>query len=313
MLFICWAFLSGRGILGGLKTMVFGDGPDLSALKPTDSETLTTAELTELAKPASELVTLKYYYTDADEYERHKELFSISLPGTTNHFVFVYSGIISAGIDFSAVEYQITEEPRTITVKLPEPSILSHEMKEKDFKFYDVSTSKFAPLTMQDYTELMSDLKQKKESAFLRNKDNFMQTVLENAEAVIEQILTATGKITDYSIRFDLPELPDPAAAEATAEQTAQNEDASGRIAVPDSAKGYRGTQYEAVKNKLSDAGFTNIITVEKPELSGNWRDLQKDVGDIAEISIDGNDGFAKGDQFAPDATVRIVYYTLKE
>lgn len=313
--FICWAFLSGRGILGGLKTMILGDGPDLSKLAPTDEETLTVVTLAELAKPASELVALKYYYTDADEYEQHKEIFSIALPGTTNHFVFVYSGIISAGIDFSGVEYQIAEDAKRITVRLPEPYIISHEMKEKDFKFYDVSTAALTPLSMKDYTELMAELKQKKESAFLRNKDNFLQIVLENAEKVIEQILTATGKVTDYSIGFTLPDLPNPAEAEtdAGAQSGTQTADDSGKIAVPDSAKSYRGTQYETVRQKLTDAGFTNIVVEGKKELKGNWMDLSKDVGEIAEISIAGNDSFSKGDEFPENAAVRITYYDLKE
>lgn len=302
--------LFGPKLLGLLKLRLGLDSV-LSELEPQTVETLTTAELYELAKPAAELVTLKYYYRDADEYESHKEWFHFKVPGTKNNFVFVYSGIISAGIDMSKIEYQINEEEKSISVTLPEPYIIAHEMQEHSFKYYNIDTSHLTPLSMQDYTDLISNLKEQKAAAFLQNKENFAQTVPDNAETVIKQVLTANDKINSYSIQFVLPELPTPETDADVPGQEPSNK--AKQIAVPDSAKSYRGTQYETVRQKLTDAGFTNIVVEGKKELKGNWMDLSKDVGEIAEISIAGNDSFSKGDEFPENAAVRITYYDLKE
>lgn len=44
----------------------------------------------ELFASASELVTLKYYYTNAADLEKYKELFGKRVPLTTDHTVFTY-------------------------------------------------------------------------------------------------------------------------------------------------------------------------------------------------------------------------------
>ncbi len=44
---------------------------------------LTIDNVQEVLKPASDLISTKYYYTDADTYENYKELFGKKVPFTT--------------------------------------------------------------------------------------------------------------------------------------------------------------------------------------------------------------------------------------
>lgn len=168
----------------------------------TVEETLTTITLEEILKPASELVSLKYCYTDADFYEQSKSAFGVKVPFTTDKVVFTYSGKISAGIDISEVNYDIDDDKKTITITLPEPQILSHEMDEKDFKFFDVKNSVFTETTLENYSSLIAELKEKKK-AQLEEDDEFYKSVTENAETVLKNFLTVSDKTKDYTVIFN--------------------------------------------------------------------------------------------------------------
>ena len=88
-----------------------------------------------------------------------------------------------------------------------------------------------------------------------------------------------------------------------------EEEDAAahpGMIRMPESASRFAGQDYLEVTRQLAAAGFTNMIAVSQPIRIA----LFTREGSVAEISADGDAGFAKGAWFAPDALIRITYYT---
>ena len=166
-------------------------------------EELDTIVLKEILKPASELVSLKYCYTDADVYEKNKNVSVFGYDATigTDKTVFTYDGVINAGIDISEVNYIIDNNSRTITIDIPEPEIFSHEINENSFKFFDVKNSVFIETNLEDYTSLVSDLKKKKED-YLLNDGEFMDSVKENSERVIADFLTVSENTKDYKVIY---------------------------------------------------------------------------------------------------------------
>lgn len=162
---------------------------------------LTVSTVSSIVKPASELVALKYYYTDADTYENYKELFGIKIPLTTDRVVFTYDGVMSVGIDLSEVEYIIDNEKKSITIKMPDVKILSNDIDENSFAFPYESDSIFNKTDFEDYTELLGALEKSKEAALLANTD-FMDDALENAEDVIKQLLTVADETKEYKVEF---------------------------------------------------------------------------------------------------------------
>ena len=164
-------------------------------------EALTTITLEEILKPASELVSMKYSYTDADIYEQSKSAFGVKVPFTTDKVVFTYSEVISAGIDISEVKYDIDDASKRITITLPEPQILSHQMDEKSFKFFDVQNSIFTETSLENYSELMSELKATKENQLLEDA-TFFDSVTENTQNVLKDFLTVSDKTKDYTVIF---------------------------------------------------------------------------------------------------------------
>lgn len=163
---------------------------------------LTISTVEKIIKPASDLITSKYIYKDADSYENYKNLFGKRLPFTTDKVVFTYKGTVSVGIDLSEVIYEIDDESQIIRIKLPEIRITSNEIDHSSFEYPFESDSIFNSTGMSDYTELLATLKREKEVEVINDKE-FMETARHNTENVLEQFLTASDLTKNYTIIFE--------------------------------------------------------------------------------------------------------------
>lgn len=81
-------------------------------------------------------------------------------------------------------------------------------------------------------------------------------------------------------------------------------------VAVPLSAKKYKGENYEVVVQQLEDAGFENVEAKPVKDLVTGW--ITKD-GDVESISIAGDTEFEEGDIFSVDSKVVVTYHAFKK
>lgn len=175
-----------------------------SVVAPTPTEEpfiLTVSHVEEIISPASDLVTTKYAYTDADTYENYKELFNIRLPITTNKVVFTYSGTVGIGIDISKLSSYLDNQSKSITIVLPELEIKYNEIDANSFEYYNVSSSIFNQLKIEDCTDLISTLLEEKEKQVLNNK-KVMDEARTNTELVLKSLLSASELTKDYKVIF---------------------------------------------------------------------------------------------------------------
>lgn len=166
-----------------------------------ENYSLTISNIQELMEPASDLVSTRYYYTDADTYENYKEVFGKRVPLTTDKVIFTYNGVIGIGIDLSEIKYDIDNSQETINVTLPEFKILSNEIDASSFEFPYMSDSIFNSTGMDDYMELIDTLKQLKAEEAIKNKE-LMDGALENVKKVMENLLAMSDITKDYKIIF---------------------------------------------------------------------------------------------------------------
>lgn len=166
-----------------------------------DEFTLSISHLEDVLEPAVDLITTRYYYTDADTYENYKEVYGVKIPLTIEKVVFTYSGVISIGMDLSAVTYEIDNELRIITIELPEITILANEIDADSFEYHYVSNSVFNTTQMGDYTELIGTLKQQKADEISENTE-LKDKALENTKLVLKQLLATAELTQEYTIRF---------------------------------------------------------------------------------------------------------------
>ena len=177
------------------------------ARKPIEVSEFVSVEvgtLREIIQPASELVTYKYYYTDAGVYEKSRKLFNtgIVLPFTTDRTVYTYSGVIGAGVDLMRTDFAIDNQKRTIVVYLQEPAIIYHELDENSFESYDVRTSAFTRSNLADFSDFRAALKSTQEEKLLAN-ETFWSEAKSNAKNVISNLVTLSGAVEDYTVSYE--------------------------------------------------------------------------------------------------------------
>ncbi|MGO4958167.1 DUF4839 domain-containing protein [Luteococcus sp. Sow4_B9] len=80
------------------------------------------------------------------------------------------------------------------------------------------------------------------------------------------------------------------------------------QVAAPAAAKELKGKPHAEVEDQLERAGFTNVETEVREDLVTGW--LTKD-GEVEHVTIAGQDDYAKGKKYAPDAKVVVVYHTF--
>ena len=79
------------------------------------------------------------------------------------------------------------------------------------------------------------------------------------------------------------------------------------KITVPIKSKKCKGENYQKIKEKFEDAGFTNITEKGNEKLKVG---LLHDVGDVESVSINGDEKFDEGDKYYADAKIVITYYS---
>ncbi len=174
---------------------------DIATFIQEGEEDFTIDELKQTLEAASDLVTEKYHYTAVGKDEKEgKKIAGITLPGTSELTLLIYDGTIHAGIDVSEIQPTIDNESKTITLALPEPKIISHEIDESSFEAYDVKTAAFSKKTYEDLGEMISEFKATKEEE-LETDEEFWENVTEEAENALTTLLTTVSG--DYEVVFE--------------------------------------------------------------------------------------------------------------
>ena len=78
---------------------------------------------------------------------------NVKLPFTENETIYSYSGAINVGSSPEDIRIDINNESMVITASLPEPGILSHEIDNERFEYYDKKTGVFSRYNMGDFNE----------------------------------------------------------------------------------------------------------------------------------------------------------------
>lgn len=190
-------------IVGGLCLylgMKINSGEPKGAVN--EVQTVSEVTLKEVLRSASDLVSQKYYYTDLDKYENHKEILGKTLPFTSEEIIFSYDGVISAGIDVSEVEFKIDNEKKVITVYVPKSRILTHEVDENSFKVYNVKDAALNDIGFDEYTRLRNTLKKNKERKLI-NQGEFLAAADRNARKVLKELLESSDATKEYTYIFE--------------------------------------------------------------------------------------------------------------
>lgn len=175
------------GILIGAVLLGGGYFLGKSAGNGDKKEELSAITLQNQILSMSELAVVTYTYTELGQYESSREFYGVKMPFTTNKFILTYDGVIKAGIDMAKVTVKVDADTQMVTVSLPEPEVLSHEIDEDSVKIFDEKTSIFNIFTIEDYTRFYAD--QKKAVEKKAEAKGLLTGAEDQAEKAIRQML----------------------------------------------------------------------------------------------------------------------------
>lgn len=134
----------------------------------------------------SQLATIRYSYTNMGQFENSNEFYGIKLPFTTKRFIVAYDGTITAGVDLTKAKVTVTDQK--VTIALPAPQILSHEVDPNSLEVFDETTSIFNPITIEDYTGFQADQQGVMEEKAIQG--GLLTQAKDQAEAAIGGLIT---------------------------------------------------------------------------------------------------------------------------
>ena len=134
----------------------------------------------------SQLATVRYSYTNMGQFENSNEFYGIKLPFTTKRFIVAYDGTITAGVDLSQAKVTVTDQK--VTIALPAPQILSHEVDPNSLEVFDETTNIFNPITIEDYTGFQADQQGVMEEKAIQG--GLLTQAKDQAEAAIGGLIT---------------------------------------------------------------------------------------------------------------------------
>jgi len=160
---------------------------------------ITTAQIEEQLASVRELVTKKYIYTNADRGEYNKTwLWGWDMPFSDKSLLVRYDGTIKAGIDLSAVQVDVDEGKRKITVTLPESKITDNNVPQDTVQVYETRDGLFNKVTIDDSNALISEGKKTMEEKAIER--GLLAEADAEARALIKAFLALVPGMENYTL-----------------------------------------------------------------------------------------------------------------
>lgn len=148
-----------------------------------------------------ELATYEYLFTEVVSSSNTKTINGkFNIPFTTTSFIYSYDGVIKAGIDFTGITVEKSDNEKRITVYIPQAKILSCDLDFDSFKIYDEKNSVFNKMTLSDVNDSLVELKESATSKAL-SKD-ILKKATDNAERMIGEFLRSVYNAKGFSVKI---------------------------------------------------------------------------------------------------------------
>ena len=144
----------------------------------------------------SELASLQCDYTEQSTFKGEpKTVFGKNIPFTSKAMQIRYNGTVKFGPDMSAMQVDLNEASKTLTVKIPHSKILSHEIDEESIEIIYIDNGIFNSVTPEDTNNLRKDAKAEKEKS-LEKTDFLQQADTKAVEQITKFLQTAYPELT---------------------------------------------------------------------------------------------------------------------
>lgn len=134
--------------------------------------------------------TVKYNYSNIVEIKKDKSINNIKIPFTEKSFIIKYNGVINGGVKPEDIKI-VNNTGNEIIIEINKCQILDHYIDDKNIYIYDVKSSIFNKLDIQEVLDDISNYKKEYEEKII--SEGFMEEIQENTKVSIENILKGMG------------------------------------------------------------------------------------------------------------------------
>lgn len=137
-----------------------------------------------------DLSTVKYNYTNVITVKKDKSINEMKIPFTEKSFIIKYNGIINGGVKPEDIKI-VKNNGESIQIQIDKCEILDHYIDSDNIYVYDVKSSLFNKLEIQ---EVLDDInKYKKEYEEKALKEGLMEEIKRSTKTSIQNMLKNIG------------------------------------------------------------------------------------------------------------------------
>ena len=147
-----------------------------------------------------ELATQVAYSTEVSMTEASRNFFGVEIPFTQSKYIYSYTVVVRAGLDFDQIKYTVNDTEKTIRVTLPEMKVLSCEIDPDSFKLYHEAESIFRQIGMEENNAALVTLRESAEENAVAN--GLLDNARANAEALLTGFFSQGYDLTEYTVTY---------------------------------------------------------------------------------------------------------------
>lgn len=144
-------------------------------------------------KDVGELVTQEWYGRILQDSSKDRKLFKkFSIPFTTSRIIFSLDVEVTAGLDFSKIEYKYSDDGKSVTINLPKTEVYKYYQVPNTFQSYLDDESWFTNIGSKERHDLEDAVVEMGKDTAL--KAGLLEKADKNARVIIEQMIKAKDK-----------------------------------------------------------------------------------------------------------------------
>ena len=191
-----------KRILTIVLIVVFTAGGLFIGTKIGNKEAQTDGKTAKLTfEDIGELATQSAYCTEIEMIADGQKAFGFDVPFTQAKQIYSYDVEIKAGYDFTKITYDVDEEKKLITVKLPQVQTLSKDLDTSCFKVYHEQDSMFTTIKLEKQNKALQELIDRAEKDAIEN--GLYEEAEKNAELVLKGFFASEYNAKEYKLQFE--------------------------------------------------------------------------------------------------------------
>ena len=145
-----------------------------------------------------ELNTVKYNYSNVVTVKKEKSFNNIKIPFTQKSFIIKYNGVINGGIQPEDIKI-VKNTGDEVSIEIEKCMILDHYIDDESVYVYDVNSSMFNKLEIQEVLNDMNKYKKEYEEKII--KEGFIDEIKNNTKVSLVNMFKNMG-YNEVSVTF---------------------------------------------------------------------------------------------------------------